>query len=84
MNPEDFKKTIHINDNQYIIADINVLAKEGIADLDRLPFSIKILVENLLRKFDKKTVFEKDILNIAKWKKKVQNQLKSRIIRHVF
>ncbi len=69
MNPEDFKNTIHIDDNPYSIADINILSTEGIADLARLPFSIKILVENLLRKFDGKTVLEEDILNIARWKK---------------
>ncbi len=70
MNPEDFKKTIHINEKPYLVADINLLAKEGLADMDRLPFSIKILVENLLRKFDGKTVSEQDLLHIAQWNKK--------------
>jgi len=70
MNPEDSSTTFQVNGKPYLVADINLLAKEGLADVDRLPFSIKILVENLLRKLDGKTVFEKDLLHIAQWKKK--------------
>ena len=46
------------------------LEENGIADIRRLPFSIRILVENLLRKMDGRTVSEQDVLNIARWQKK--------------
>jgi aconitate hydratase len=36
-------------------------------DLDRLPFSLKILLENLLRNEDETTVTRDDILGLAKW-----------------
>ncbi len=37
------------------------------ADLDRLPFSLKILLENLLRNEDDLTVTRDDILGLAQW-----------------
>ncbi len=40
--------------------------------IDRLPFSIKILVENILRKLDGKIVKEDALKNIAGWKRKVR------------
>ncbi|MBW2437544.1 MAG: aconitate hydratase, partial [Deltaproteobacteria bacterium] len=47
--------------------DITRLGKKGVADIQRLPYSIKILVENLLRKLDGRVVLEEDLLNIARW-----------------
>ncbi|NJL93121.1 MAG: aconitate hydratase AcnA [Anaerolineae bacterium] len=44
------------------------LAEDGIAPgLDRLPFSIKILLEALLRKVDGFFVREEDVRNLARW-----------------
>jgi len=69
MDKKEFIKKIEVNGREYRIADITLLEKKGIADIRRLPFSIKILVENLLRKFDGRTVKEEDLINIARWKK---------------
>ena len=69
MNPKEFIKQIDVNGKGYNISDITMLEKKGIADIQRLPFSIKILVENLLRKLDGRTVKEKDVMNIARWQK---------------
>jgi aconitate hydratase len=69
MNPKEFIKQIDVNGRGYNISDITLLEKKGIADIQRLPFSIKILVENLLRKLDGRTVKEKDVKNIARWKR---------------
>ncbi|MDH3955763.1 MAG: aconitase family protein, partial [Desulfobacteraceae bacterium] len=69
MDKKEFIKQIEVNGRNYSIADITLLEKKGIADIKRLPFSIKILVENLLRKFDGRTVTKQDIINIAQWKK---------------
>ena len=41
--------------------------KTGGANLDRLPFSLKILLENLLRNEDDLTVTRDDILGLAEW-----------------
>jgi len=69
MKREDFMRRITVHGRQYSIADINQLQENGVADIDRLPFSIRILVENLLRKLDGRIVREEDLLNIARWQK---------------
>jgi len=70
MNNAEFINHVSVQGVQYQIFDINKLEEKGIAAISRLPFSIKILVENLLRKLDGRIVREEDLLNIAKWKKR--------------
>jgi len=70
MEKTEFLKQIRFGKKVYHLYDINLLESRGIADIQRLPFSIKILVENLLRKLDAETVKEEDLINIAQWKKR--------------
>ena len=67
MKTERFVRQIEINGKRLNIVDITLLEKEGIANIKRLPYSIKILVENLLRKLDNKVVLEEDLRHIAGW-----------------
>ena len=69
MDKKDFLKQINVEGKSYTISDITLLEQKGIADIKRLPFSIKILVENLLRKLDGRTVKKEDLINIARWQK---------------
>ncbi|MCA1787664.1 MAG: aconitate hydratase, partial [Desulfobacteraceae bacterium] len=70
MEKNQFRKQIDVGQKKITIYDINRLESAmGVPDIGRLPFSIKILVENLLRKLDGRIVTEKDLLNIATWKK---------------
>ena len=69
MDKKDFITQINVEGKAYTISDITLLEEKGIADIKRLPFSIKILVENLLRKLDGRTVKKEDLINIARWKK---------------
>ncbi len=70
MDREDFTKKIKAGNTEYVLFDINRLEAEGMGDVQKLPFSIKILAENLLRKLDGKIVTPDDIQNIAGWAKK--------------
>ncbi len=72
MKTESFVRKIEVNGKALNIVDISLLEKNGIADIRRLPYSIKILVENLLRKLDGKIVREQDLRNIAGWQKHYQ------------
>jgi hypothetical protein len=65
MRNADFINHISVQGIEYQIFDINRLEEKGIATISRLPFSIKILIENLLRKLDGRIVREEDLLNIA-------------------
>ncbi|MCA1793624.1 MAG: aconitate hydratase AcnA, partial [Desulfobacteraceae bacterium] len=69
MQKKDYVKTLTINNQEYDFYDICRLEDHGLANISRLPFSIRILVENLLRKLDGNIVTEADLLAIANWKK---------------
>lgn len=69
MNRKDYLQKLSVNGKDYQFYDITLLQKNNIADIDRLPFSIRILVENLLRKLDDKIVGGDDLKAIANWKK---------------
>ncbi len=70
MEKTDFINHVKVQGQEYQIFDINRLEEKGIASVRHLPYSIKILVENLLRKLDGRVVREADLLNIAKWQKR--------------
>jgi len=46
---------------------LSKLIEQGVGNVERLPFSIKILLENALRNFDGVQFKEEDIVNIASW-----------------
>ncbi|MGB5984413.1 MAG: aconitate hydratase AcnA [Desulfobacterales bacterium] len=70
MNNEEFTRQVTVNGETYTIYDIHKLEEKGLAQIRSLPYSIKILVENLLRKLDGEIVKEEDLLNIARWNKR--------------
>jgi aconitate hydratase len=51
------------------------LAEAGLGDIDRLPYSIRVLLEALLRNVDGFVVNEEDVANLAKWEAKNVNQV---------
>ncbi len=69
MNKQDFISKISVNDNTYKYFDIKKLSRQGFGNLERLPYSIRILVENVLRKLDNKIVAESDLREISNWQK---------------
>ena len=70
MDKTEFLKEVLVGGKSYGVYDINRLEEKGIAAVGRLPFSIKILVENLLRKLDGRVVREEDLTHIARWQKR--------------
>ncbi|MEZ0273506.1 MAG: aconitase family protein, partial [Roseimicrobium sp.] len=46
------------------------LEAQGAGKISRLPVSIRIVLESLVRNLDGKKVTEKDVLNLAKWNAK--------------
>src|SRR4028119_1870462 len=43
------------------------LEREGISNVSRLPVSVRIVLESVLRNFDGKKIQEQDVRNIAAW-----------------
>ncbi len=61
--------TLRVHNRDFTIYRLDALEKAGIAKLSRVPFSIKVLLENLLRFEDDRTVKRSDIEYVAKWHK---------------
>jgi aconitate hydratase len=49
------------------ISRLDALAKAGVGDLSKLPFSIKVLLESTLRNVDNFVVNEEDVVRMVKW-----------------
>ena len=69
MNKNDFMSPLQVNGQTYNYFSLYRLEKDAGSQIERLPFSIRILVENLLRKLDGQIVKETDLINIANWQK---------------
>ena len=61
--------TLTVGSNQYSYYSLQALEKAGIANISRIPNSIKVLLENLLRFEDDRTVKRSDIEYVAQWRK---------------
>jgi aconitate hydratase len=51
----------------YLIYRLDKLAASGSSRIDRLPFSIRILLESLLRQCNEKEITQQDVINLAGW-----------------
>ena len=70
MNKNSFgsASTLTVGNNQYRYYSLEALEKQNVANTSRIPYSIKILIENLLRCEDGRTVKPSDIEYAAQWK----------------
>jgi len=59
--------TIHAGGRQAVIHRLDALTRAGFKGIDTLPYSIRVLLENLLRYEDGKTVTREDIEAVANW-----------------
>ena len=60
------RSTLSVGDRQYEYFRLDALEREGL-DVKRLPYSLRILLENLLRHEDGVTVTAEDVLALASW-----------------
>jgi aconitate hydratase len=73
LNTFGARGTLNTGSGEAVIYRLNKLKEQGIGNIDRLPVSIKILLENALRNLDGHQVLEKDVVNIANWDGKNEN-----------
>ena len=64
------RDSIEVNGKRHTIASLAKLGEKF--DLKRLPYSMKILLENLLRQEDGENVTSKEIEAVAKWDAKAE------------
>ena len=58
---------LDVDHKRYMIADLKTAEKNGLGDISKLPCSLKVLLENLLRYEDADTVTEQDIRALVSW-----------------
>jgi aconitate hydratase len=63
------RKTLTVGAKTYAYYSLEAAAQNGLGDISRLPVSLKVLLENLLRFEDGKTVTQDDIKAFAGWLK---------------
>jgi aconitate hydratase len=68
LNSFNARATLRVGGDEYAIYRLDALEKAGVAKLARVPYSIRVLLENLLRTEDGETVKRSDIEYVAAWK----------------
>ncbi len=67
-DPFNARDTLQTSHGNYTFYRLDALEKAGLTQLEKLPFSIRIMLESVLRQYDGKTITEDDIRNLAAWK----------------
>ncbi|WP_127088586.1 aconitate hydratase AcnA [Aquabacter cavernae] len=61
------RTTLSVDDKEYVYYSLEAAEANGLSGIARLPFSMKVLLENLLRFEDGRSVSKDDIIAIADW-----------------
>ena len=64
------RKTLKVGGKSYVYYSLPAAEKNGLKGISKLPYSMKVLLENLLRNEDDRTVKKADIQAFAQWLKK--------------
>lgn len=63
------RRTLKVGNKSYDYYSLKEAQKAGVGDVENLPFSLKVLMENLLRNEDGFTVFSDDVKAMGEWTK---------------
>jgi aconitate hydratase len=61
------RDVLKVGKKEYVIFRLDALEKAGLTKLDRLPYSIRIVLEAALRQCNDKEITQNDVKNIAAW-----------------
>ncbi|WP_096435280.1 aconitate hydratase AcnA [Alteribacter populi] len=63
----DSKKSFEANGKTYHYYDLKAIENAGVGNVSNLPYSVKVLLESVLRQHDGKVIKEEHVQNLAKW-----------------
>ncbi len=69
-NPFNARKTLSVNGKTYTYFDLNALVQQKVGHVQKLPYSIKVLLEAMLRNVDGFIVTDDDVVGLANWNAK--------------
>jgi len=61
------RKTLSVDGKPYVYYSLPEAEKNGLAGISKLPYSMKVLLENLLRHEDGRSVTKADIVAVSEW-----------------
>jgi aconitate hydratase len=61
------RSTFDVNGKQYSYYRLGALEEAGIGNVSKLPYSVKVLLESVLRQYDGKVITKEHVENLAKW-----------------
>src|ERR1700754_3913973 len=64
------QKTLKVGAKTYVYYSLPTAEKNGLKGISKLPYSMKVLLENMLRNEDDRTVKKADIVAFSQWAKK--------------
>ena len=67
LNPFGSRATFNTGTGEAVIYRLDALDKEGIATISRLPYSIRVLLESVLRHYDGSVITDQTVMNLARW-----------------
>jgi aconitate hydratase len=67
--------TLKTPQGDYVYYRLESLEEAGLTELDRLPFSIRIMLESLLRQCNERTITQADVVNLAGWRPVVNERV---------
>jgi aconitate hydratase len=67
-NPFHSRSTLELPEGKVTLFRLDALVDAGLVDIDRLPFSIRILLENVLRHAGNGVVSEDHVAAVARWR----------------
>ena len=72
-NAFDARKQFELNGKTYQYYDLKKLEEAGLGKIDRLPFSVRILLESVLRQHDGRVIKDEHVKGLTKWGTKEGN-----------
>src|SRR4030043_968686 len=67
MNQFQAKDVLETKEGRYSIFRLDKLEKQGFTQISHLPYSIRILLESILRQCNGKEILPEDVVNLANW-----------------
>src|SRR5699024_5253608 len=61
------KKQFNLDGKTYNYYDLKAIEEAGFGKVDRLPFSVRVLLESVIRQYDGKVIKDEHIEGLAKW-----------------
>ncbi len=61
------RKSFELNGKKYHYYDLKAIEEANLGKVDRLPFSIRVLLESVIRQYDGKVIKDEHVEGLAKW-----------------